>query len=266
VRAAHPLFARVAGPSVAVEVTGAQAPAPVLADRVGVEQVLLNLVINARDAMSDRGRIVIRVAASPDGSAPAELSVADDGRGMDEATRARAFDPFFTTKADGTGLGRSTVRDMVERCGGAVTLESRAGAGTTVTVRLPAAAAAVGVPASAPEPVPAKDLVLLVDDEQAVRRTTRRLLEAEGYTVVEASTVAAALEALSSHPSIAIVVTDLMMPDGGGRAVRDAVAGRVPVLFVSGFDGFEDIPEDALLLKPYTRAVLSARLRAALGR
>ena len=243
---AERLLRRVIGEEIAVHVYASDAGAQVLADPGQLEQVLLNLGVNARDAMltprhghpGTGGTLTIDVApielgardaAAWDGLAPGRyvrLTVRDTGHGMDEATRARAFEPFFTTKevGQGTGLGLATVHGIVRQVGGAVRIESAPGAGTTVAVLLPVADAS---PDGAPEPgarpgaAGAGATLLVVEDEAPVRAVLRRTLERHGYAVLEAQ-----------HGADALLLW---------RAHRDRVAAvradrpTLPVVYVSGY-------------------------------
>ncbi len=227
----------------------------VLCDAGELHQVMVNLVVNARQAITGSGSILVRTepvqldrAALPAGSdlrpGPAvRISVTDDGCGMSPATAARAFEPYFTTKeaGSGTGLGLATVYGIVRRYGGHIGLDSEAGTGTTVTVYLPA----TGVAAD-PEPAPAPPAaapagtatVLLVEDEDGVRRACQRILEGGGYRVRTAGTAAEALDGYAPE-DFDVLVTDVVMP--GGLSGRDLVQRMqqtrpvLPVLYMSGY-------------------------------
>jgi CheY-like chemotaxis protein len=263
VRGTEKLLRRVIGEEITLGVRVAHADARVEADPGQLEQVLMNLAVNARDAMltprhghdGRGGTLTLAVdlvtLAAPesrgwDGAAPGRwvrLRVRDTGHGMDAATQARAFEPFFTTKdvGAGTGLGLATVFGIVRKAGGVTRLDSAPGRGTTFTVLLPHAAPAEGE--RAPTPTVASRAVtatlLLVEDEPGVRVTTRRLLERSGYTVREAADGAQALRLWAEcGDGIDAVVTDVRMPAFGGtelvarlRAERPAL----PVVFVSGY-------------------------------
>jgi CheY-like chemotaxis protein len=208
------------------------------------------------------------------------IEVADDGVGMDEATRARAFEPFYTTKGpqQGSGLGLSTVYGIVRQSAGAVTLASAPGAGTRVTIYLPrsvdAAAARADAPAADAPPengtAPSAGTVLLVEDEPRVRAQARRLLERCGYAVIEAADGAEGAAWFDERGSeVDVVVSDIMMPRLGGVemvAKLRTIAPDVPVVFVSGYTA-EDraLPLDArtaFVPKPYTIATLCAAIAA----
>ena len=256
--------------------------APVVADAGQLEQVLMNLVLNARDAMPPEGGKVIletmnvEVDAWPRGwaagLAPGSyvmLVVHDTGCGIDAHTQERIFEPFFTTKevGKGTGLGLSIVYGIVKQSGGAVRVFSRPGAGTTFRVLLPRAREMAPPPSGLPAPTPPRGgTVLVVDDEAAVRHTTRRLLERAGFTVLDAPGGEDALRSAASHPGpIDLLVTDVVMPRMTGpelasQLVRDRP--NTPVLFVSGysresdFEGTVDEMESSFLHKPFTGAEL----------
>jgi PAS domain S-box-containing protein len=256
------------------------------ADPGQLDQIILNLAVNARDAIAGRarGRITIatgnatlrdefanwRVAPAP--GEYVRLDVSDNGIGMDAATQARIFDPFFTTKApgQGTGLGLATVYGIVKQSGGFVWAQSAPGQGSTFTIYLPRASDRVA--ASAEEPPTARTttgIVLLVEDEDGVRRLARRTLELHGYHVVEAANGAQALELAAEESSLGLLLTDVMMPGLLGPAVASALHERrpgVPVLYMSGHAeevaraGLID-PTVPFLAKPFTPGQLVAKVR-----
>lgn len=222
----------------------------VLGSHVELHQVLMNLFLNARDAMPDGGELTL--AARQDVAPGDEASkmpylvieVQDTGQGMDPATRSRVFEPFFSTKQRGAGfgLGLTTVRDMVEGHGGRVVIDSELGRGTTVSVYLPAAREAdtlAALPSTEP-PAPDRDqlVVLVVDDEDIIRRAFRRILERSGHRVLEASDGDRALKAyVAATPKPDVVLLDLDMPTAGGVPAMQALRlldPEVRVLFVSG--------------------------------
>jgi two-component system cell cycle sensor histidine kinase/response regulator CckA len=260
----------------------------VLADPSQLEQVLVNLVVNARDAMPTGGRVVITTANALLDVAAAErangvrpgayvqLSVRDTGVGMDVPTQARIFDPFFTTKeaGQGTGLGLSTVYGIVEQSGGHIAVESAPGQGSTFNIYLPRHA---GPGASVPPAADRRRLpggtetLLLVEDETAVRSSARRLLEHHGYTVIEARHGADGLRIVEQgEQKIDLVLTDLVMPEMGGRELVERLRARHPglkVLFMSGYsqravtvDGTMP-PATGFVEKPFTVEQLTQRLR-----
>ncbi|VTT99410.1 hypothetical protein, partial : Putative uncharacterized protein OS=uncultured Desulfobacterium sp. GN=N47_I07050 PE=4 SV=1: PAS_4: HisKA: HATPase_c: Response_reg [Gemmataceae bacterium] len=258
----------------------------VWADRGQVEQVLVNLAVNARDAMPRGGRLTVRtrnveVAAGADRRPGpyAELAVSDTGVGMTDEVRAKIFEPFFTTKdvGQGTGLGLATVHGIVSQAGGYIDVATEPGQGTTFSVLLPAVdgpaarpevrAAATGVPRGS-------ETVLLVEDELAVRRLARAALEGVGYRVLEAGSGAEAVRiADQCADPIDLLVTDVVMPGMGGVDVAAAVRARrpaTPVLFVSGYTD-DDIVRyglggdgTAFLQKPFTPQSLARKVRAVL--
>ncbi len=259
----------------------------VLADPSQLEQVLVNLVINARDAMPDGGRLTVTTAnlllaatddARGNGVRPGAyvtLAVSDTGVGMDVPTQARIFDPFFTTKeaGKGTGLGLSTVYGIVEQSGGHIAVESAPGQGATFTIFLPrhmGAAAAAG-PTDRRSFPGGTETLLLVEDEAAVRSSARRLLERHGYTVIEARHGVDALRIIEAGDRpVDLVITDLVMPEMGGRELVERLRTRHPgikVLFMSGYseravtsDGVMP-PGTGFVEKPFTIEQLTRRTR-----
>jgi signal transduction histidine kinase/CheY-like chemotaxis protein len=238
----------------------------VVADPSQVEQVLMNLTLNARDAMPDGGRLRIETGrienADVDGDLPpgswATLAVADTGDGMDEETLRRVFEPFFTTKepGKGTGLGLSTVYGIVEQSGGRIAVESAPGRGTTVRIALPAAAVTVTEPEDAPadEAPDGNGTVLLVEDNAVVRRFVREALEMSGYAVTEAAGPGEALEFAGAR-EFDLVLTDVVMPEMNGRQLAERVTRLRPdarILFTSGYPRDPMDAEAAFLQKPYT--------------
>ncbi len=254
-----------------IELSLALAPQTVLveADPAQLEQVLMNLVINARDAMTGGGQLRVDVEAR---EGQALLHVSDDGVGMPPEVRARVFEPFFTTKAPGkgTGLGLATVYGIVDEAGGRIQLESEPGAGTRVTVSLPQAAA--GAPEADPEVE--EPMVLVVEDETALRELVRRVLETDGRRVLEARNGREALELLERHAvHVELMITDVVMPEMGGPELVQHVTARWPHLRVIYSSGYTDsrlagrgFDEDAvdLLRKPYTVGQLRERVAKAL--
>ncbi len=257
------------------------------ADPTQLRQVLINLVVNARDAMPEGGGLMLsssrrelntRDAWSlglPQAGLYAELSVRDQGEGMNAETRARIFEPFFTTKklGEGTGLGLATAYGIVQQCGGAIAVESEIGRGTLFRVLLPVSRAAREVlePPAAREAAPGSETLLLVEDEPAVRRLLARTLRGHGYRVFEAEDGVAGLAlAENEGPAIDLVVTDVVMPRMGGIALASKLQTLRPglqVLFLSGHPGqSESTPESAVpngrfLQKPFDDETLLATLR-----
>jgi PAS domain S-box-containing protein len=267
------LLMRVLGSSVKIQLRCDVEHAPVVADARQLEQVLVNLAINARDAMLRGGTLTIRTGEATLGLEAAAvldvipgpyvtIDVEDTGIGMDEATGSRAFEPFFTTKgpAQGAGLGLAMVYGIVRQSGGAISLQSAPGAGTHIRIHLPrgdasAVAARVTVPAGE-----SRGLVLLVEDEPRVRSQARRLLQRSGYDVLEASDGAEGRRAFAERQGeIDVVVTDVVMPIVGGVEMVSTLRAEqpeLPVVFVSGYTAEDqDLPLDertAFLIKPYT--------------
>jgi two-component system cell cycle sensor histidine kinase/response regulator CckA len=248
------------------------------ADRSQLEQVLMSLALNSREAMPDGGELTIRAENSVmrDPSSPSSravrLTVQDTGRGMAREVAAHAFEPFFTTKAvsgHGVGLGLATVYGIVTNARGRIELESEPGVGTTVTVLLPAVRRASDDEPSPSAPRGRGETVLVVEDADAVRVLTGRLLYAAGYQVVSVESGAVALERLDAAD---VLVTDVVMP--GMSGVELAVAARerrpgLPVVFVSGYTGDttiagSDDPATAFLAKPFDGDDLLRAVRSTL--
>ena len=251
--------------------------APPLHVRAGhrqLDQLLYNLVTNARDAMPDGGRLVVTVHPEHGGVAPeAVLRLHDDGLGMTPEVLAHAFEPFFTTRpaGQGSGLGLATVYGLARQFGGSVSAESMPGVGTTMTVRLPLVEAH-GATAQR-RSTAASQLVLLVDDEEPVRRATRRMLERAGYRVVDEPDGAAALAQLSAGVMPDLILTDASMPVMGGRELAEQVATLQPGLPVLLMSGYAELMAGELPLqlvgfleKPFSTERLRAAIEAALER
>jgi len=260
----------------------------VLVDRGQMEQVITNLVMNAREAMPGGGTLTIETgSADVAGSGTPELApgryatlaVADTGHGMDEATLARVFEPFFTTKERGSGLGLSTVYGIVKQSGGHVSVASAPGRGTRFTLWLPRVDAPSRAPSAdddpAADPLRGDEEILLVEDQEGVRASLRAILARFGYRVHDAPDAAAALAMAVAHPGIALVVTDVVMPRMGGRELVERLRilrPGLPVIFMSGYA--EDFPADdpddpraaTCLQKPFAPDVLLERIRALLPR
>ena len=255
-------------------------------------QILVNLVVNARDAMPEGGTLSIATAET---EAPAELSregpaqlpgpcvrlsVSDTGEGMDQETLRRLFDPFFTTKGrgGGTGLGLATVRDIVRQQGGDILVRSEPGAGSRFDVVLPRAKAIVPQAPAGPGPRPAGGIetILLVEDDESVLKMADRQLQASGYRVLTARDADEALRRLDEADGpVHLLVTDVVLPGISGPGLAQRLAARIPglkVLFLSGYQdetlarhGF--LGEDpALLSKPFSHEALARKVREALGR
>ncbi len=256
-----------------------------------IEQVILNLVVNARDAMPGGGRLTIETrnvdgievpfGSSGEGGAEGyvSLSVTDDGAGIDAATKAKIFEPFFTTKpaGEGTGLGLAVVHGIVRQSGGTIDVESEPGRGSTFRVCLPRFSEPAVNAASTPvtTPIPSgTETILLVDDEAVVRETARIALEAVGYTVLVASDGEGALASCRAHGgSIDLLITDVVMPRMSGRQLVDRlrdVDRDLRVLYMSGYtdDAIMRTRIDAgvpFLHKPLTPLTLCRKVREVLG-
>jgi two-component system cell cycle sensor histidine kinase/response regulator CckA len=261
----------------------------VKADQSQIEQVIINLAVNARDAMAQGGKLIIETSNvildedyarrhSPQLPGPyVLLAVADTGIGMDAETQARIFEPFFTTKelGKGTGLGLSTVYGVVRQSGGHIWVYSEPGQGTTFKVYLPRAGQTARLqqpPASPAESLRGTETILLVEDEEALRGLTRSLLEESGYTVLEAELPEAATEIARRHRgTIHLLLTDMVMPGMNGRVLAANLASMKPemkVVYMSGYTGFTHAgladPDISLLAKPFTRETLLRKVREAL--
>jgi signal transduction histidine kinase len=281
------MLRRLIGEDLTLDTELADDLGPVRADPGQVEQVLVNLAVNARDAMPDGGRLLIRtgnVDVNDGADLPAGpyalIEVTDTGTGMDAATLARVFEPFFTTKerGKGTGLGLASVYGIVRQSGGHIAVASTPGAGTTFRIYLPRVDAPVDT-ARAPRvvsvPAPGIETVLVAEDEQMVRVLIRKVLEQAGYTVLLASGGAEALQLAERHPaSIQLLVTDVVMPGMSGRELARRLLELRPetkVLYLSGYaddaverHGVLD-PGTAFMQKPFTPGALASRVREVLG-
>jgi PAS domain S-box-containing protein len=276
----------------AIEVRTSMAPdlGHVQADPAQIEQIVMNLVVNARDAMPGGGQIdletkMVQLARGQKAvphAAPGTyvlLSVRDTGCGMDEATRARIFEPFFTTKGagKGTGMGLATVQEIVQQCGGQIAVESQPGQGSTFQIFLPPVTS--GLTAwevdAAPQAIPrGTETVLVVEDELPVRRLMARLLRVQNYQVHEASNATEALALVRAHSGkISLMITDVVMPDLSGVALAERVQKQQPnlkVLYVSGYRDGElrrlGVPDlgQWFLQKPFTTFDLATKVRQTL--
>ena len=283
VRAMEPMLVRVMGEDVHLELVPPDPGGRILVDPTEIERAVLNLAINARDAMPKGGRLVIRTrVVGSDLPAPQRivaLAVSDTGTGMDEETAEHCFEPFYTTKgmAKGTGLGLAAVHAMVTQAGGQVSLDTAPGRGTTITLWFPAVEDDEGF---VNEPVPEEDssggdeLVLVVEDEDELRRLAVRELEERGYLVLAAANGVEALAvAHSLERPVDLLVTDVVMPEMNGVELAESLVELWPtlaVLFVSGHldEGAMERhpldPEADLLPKPFTPDQLGRRARRAL--
>lgn len=291
VRGAMPLLVSSLGPEVDVRTDLDRRPVPAYADPHQLQQVLMNLVLNARDAMAGRGRLTVSTRVAEIGAANgridldpgsyAQLTVADTGCGIDESVRSRLFEPFFTTKesGQGSGLGLAIVDGIVRQSRGSIDVESRLGEGASFRVLLPLASESdrTGTDAcdeKAPEP-PDVETVLVVEDNEMVRELIRDILDASGYQVLEATDGVHALEVAEAHEgTIHLVLTDVIMPRMGGAELIPrmlAVRPGVRVVCMSGHgeaqlndSGFR-ITRDCFLAKPFSPDGLVSAVRGALG-
>jgi two-component system, cell cycle sensor histidine kinase and response regulator CckA len=289
VRELEPILVRTLGEGSSLRLHLSPSLGKVRADPGQLEQVLLNLTLNARDAMSDGGRLTIEtmnveldaryVAGKPvetlQAGEYAALIVTDTGRGMDQETLGRIFEPFFTTKGvgEGTGLGLSTVYGIVKQSGGFIWAYSEPGLGTTFKLYFPliapvAPSEEVTVPAAPGHPA---EVVLVAEDEPMVRSVMARTLRDSGYTVLEASNGREALDLLEQRGgAVNLVVADVVMPGMGGREMTARLAERwpqVPVLFTSGYTGLDVVRRGLLeegrefLQKPLAPEALIRKVR-----
>ena len=292
---AKQLLERLLGEHIRLETIPSEYPWKVEADRTQIEQVLLNLAVNARDAMPGGGTLTIETRnldadrLSKYGvdrrAASVVVSVADTGIGMDAATQSRAFEPFFTTKpiGEGTGIGLATVQGIVSSSGGWVHLASTVGQGTTVTFGLPRAEreASQIVAANRAEPTvrPAaasggSETILLVEDEPGVRELVRDMLTMAGYRVLEAATPSGAVDISEAFADpIDLLFTDVVMPESSGLELSTrlrSVRPRLRVMYMSGFpeptvgDGAAHAPGTHFIAKPFDRQGLLRAVRRAL--
>jgi CheY-like chemotaxis protein len=257
-----------------------------------LEQVLMNLAANARDAMPRGGKLTIETAnmlvdqtyershAEVKPGHYVMLAVSDTGSGMDEKTKAGIFEPFFTTKEEGkgTGLGLAMVHGFIKQSGGHVLVYSEPGIGSTFKIYLPecqGATLASPPPPPAIEPAPnGHETVLLVEDEASVRTFARYVLQRDGYTVLEAAEGAAAVELAVAHQgTIHVLVTDVVMPGTDGRRLADRIVALIPgikVLFLSGYADAAVVrhgilsSELAFLQKPFSPPALLRKVRSLL--
>jgi CheY-like chemotaxis protein len=254
-----PMLRQAIGPERELVLHTPEQSVSVTADRAQLEQVLLNLALNARDAMSDGGQLRVTVARreirpdvpvrTPSGVVPAgsyaTLEVQDTGEGIDPSLASSIFEPFFTTKGpgQGTGLGLAVVYGIVRQNGGYVSVESAPGEGATFRIYLPDVGTAATTPAAParPEPMRGNEVLLLVDDDQLILNVAGRVLGDAGYQVLRAGSGAEALALLadsgSSRSPPSLVITDVLMPGIGGRELGERLAQLypgLPVLYISG--------------------------------
>jgi two-component system, cell cycle sensor histidine kinase and response regulator CckA len=284
------LLRRVIGEDIELEIVLEPGLGITKADPSQLEQVLLNLAVNSRDAMPQGGRLAIVTSnfeldavheRSHPGVAPGlyvVLTVSDTGHGMDAATRARIFEPFFTTKAldKGTGLGLATVHGIVEQSGGTILVDSEVGQGTTFRIYLPRVSAPTRAPVGAAAAVTASrgtETILLVEDDQQLRAITQEILEVMGYVVLAAPGPDQALALAAHQERINLLLTDIVMPTMNGFMLAGRLKQahpRMRVLCMSGYAGHVIAEQNvtglsiSLLQKPFTVEMLTAKVREVL--
>ncbi len=284
------LLRRLIGEDITLSFVPDRRLAKVLADPGQIEQVIMNLVVNARDAMPRGGRLTCQTRAVQIGSNDglnfpdlepghySELKVTDTGTGISPEVIGKVFEPFFTTRevGKGTGLGLAVAHGVVKQCGGHISVESSPGFGTTFTILLPA----IGEVSTGPDQDQSKpatqglETVLLVEDEDSVRRIARIALEAQGYTVLVAGSGSGAMQLVEEYPGpIELLITDVVMPGLGGRELVEAVQQIRPeirVLYISGYTNDAVVRHgiqtatDNFLQKPFTPLSLARKVRAVL--
>lgn len=284
------MLSRLIGANIELAIQKHTGPVPALVDPGQIEQVLLNLAVNARDAMSGGGRLTIKVFPCEYSDyllgtdiVPgkyAVISVADSGVGMEAAVKARIFEPFFTTKrpGSGTGLGLSTVYGIVKQSGGSISVESEPGRGSVFSVYLPLSESKIEkfeTTGAFPPPRRGSEVILLVEDDPVLRSVTRRTLVENGYKVLEAATDSEALLIAEDRQKggIDLILADIVLPGMNGFDLAERVAVANPGIakvYISGYTDPAVIktefikPESPLIQKPYTTDALLLGLRAAL--
>jgi two-component system, cell cycle sensor histidine kinase and response regulator CckA len=287
VRKTEKLLERVIGEDVRLEYVCEAEPVIVSADRTQLEQVIVNLVVNASDAMLGGGRVRIEVDhvdVDPDHAADlapgsyARLAITDTGNGMDAETAAQIFEPFYTTKANGTGLGLATVHGIVAQSDGTILVDTEPGRGTTFNIYLPLAAKIARTATRAAPAAPrlgAGEHVLVVEDDRQVRAIVKQMLASRGYEVTTAAdgSEAIAAAAAAGPGSFDLILSDLVMPDMGGRELVDKIKPLQPAAAVLYMSGYSDeavrrrgviSAGTALLEKPFSTDDLARHVRTAL--
>jgi PAS domain S-box-containing protein len=278
VREILPLLQTSISKMVRIELGLAEHLPPVEADRSQIQQVIMNLTLNAAEAIEDRPGVVTITTSTleHEGERQVALEVEDTGSGMTEETKARIFDPFFTTKFTGRGLGLAAVTGIVRAHRGAISVASRVGEGTKFTVTLPATSGSITAAAEPPEgELRGEGLVLVADDEELVRNMARVTLERYGYRVEMAADGREALDRFRARPqAFAAVLLDLTMPEMTGEEVLRSIRGvrvDLPVVLSSGYTEseamkrFHDLGVAGFLQKPYKATTLAQKIKQALG-
>jgi CheY-like chemotaxis protein len=290
----RPMLERLIGEHIELRFDFDRGLSTINGDTGQLEQVVMNLVLNARDAMREGGALRIetrnRELGEEHGQIPqipagryAVLVVADTGHGMDAHAKNHLFEPFFTTKpfGEGTGLGLPTVYGIVKQFGGFIVVESEVGRGTTFTVYWPAAAqhpspGGVATPRREAPIVVGRETILLVEDEEPVRRFVKLALERSGFRVLEAASPRTAMAVAAAEGPVHLLLTDVVMPGQSGAdlaAELRRVYADLPVLYISGYpaslitaNGMLANVSAPLLMKPFTSQELLANVESALGR
>jgi CheY-like chemotaxis protein len=264
---------------------------PIKTDPTHIEQIILNLAVNARDAMPDGGRLLIETsnirldqayATQHIGVHPGNyilLTITDSGHGISQAVKEHIFEPFFTTKemGKGTGLGLATVFGIVKQNRGNILVESEEGLGTTFRVYLPSSSETMPAPARAPAELPilpGHETILIVEDNAEVRGLARRILQKQGYTLLEVQNGQEALQLVTQYPEpIHLVLTDMIMPGMNGKVLAEELLRRRPelkIIFMSGYaNNIIAEPGDlnsqsAFVQKPFSAKTLVQKIQAAL--
>jgi PAS domain S-box-containing protein len=275
VASAHPMLRRLIGANLELVTFPADEPCLAAVDPTELDQAILNLAVNARDAMPHGGRLSLSTGVDVrDGLRYAFLRVSDTGTGIDPELVPRLFEPFFTTKeaGRGTGLGLAMVSEFVSASGGLAEVASTPGAGATFTLLFPLAMAATGqrpAPAATGVTETGSETILLIEDDDAVREIARRVLARSGYAVIEARYGSEALELATDDASIDLVLSDVVMPGLSGPEVVARLQARRPdlaALFMSGYAPESEGPLGGaeLVRKPFTAAQLLSMVRSAL--
>jgi signal transduction histidine kinase len=261
VRTMEKLLQRTVGPGIDLVIDVAAPTHHVLMDPSQLEQIVMNLVVNARDAVGGHGTITIRTGRAEH---DATIEVIDTGCGMTPDVAARVFEPYFTTKAlgKGTGLGLATVHGIVEHVGGHITVASEVGHGSTFRIALPRTDLAPEQTSTIPTGPVARGRVLLVDDDDQLRRLTERMLRNAGYHVEPAASGAEAI-AVARRDTFDILLTDLVMPGMSGRDLARELVSEQPhlrVVFMSGYHSGTAMPDWQFIAKPFDRKILLAKI------